>query len=181
MEDHWCQLSCKTPRIHKVQCSDDSSKLSFQESLLYLYSHYCHHEGCYKTLFVLCLKASCLKAPQSFQQCSFGLRTIVCDTLYSKAVSTVEITLFTAWYPQTNGQTEQVNQELKQYLQTFINEQQSNWQDLLLLVDFQHNNHIHFSTQQLLFLLDTAVCYRWNLSYKRENSSWRVFQSLLIA
>jgi len=51
---------------------------------------------------------------------------------------------------------EHVNQELDQYLQLFVNEQQDNWYDLLPMAEFQHNNHIHSATQQPLFLLDTG-------------------------
>ena len=36
-----------------------------------------------------------------------------------------------AYHPQTDGQTEHVNQILKQHLQVFINYQQDNWANLL--------------------------------------------------
>jgi len=49
----------------------------------------------------------------------------------------------TAWHPQTDGQTERVNQELDQYLQLFVNKQQDDWYDLLPMVEFQHNNHVY--------------------------------------
>ena len=62
----------------------------------------------------------------------------------------------TAWHLQTNGQTERVNQELDQYLWLFVNKQQDDWYDLLPMVEFQHNNHVHSTTQQTLFLLDTG-------------------------
>ena len=61
----------------------------------------------------------------------------------------------TAWHPQTDGQTEHVNQELDQYLQLFVNERQDDWYNLLSMAEFQHNNHVHSTTQQPLFLLDT--------------------------
>jgi len=61
-----------------------------------------------------------------------------------------------AWHPQTDGQTERVNQELDQYLRLFVNERQDDWYDLLPLAEFQHNNHIHSATQHPLFLLDTG-------------------------
>jgi len=67
----------------------------------------------------------------------------------------IKLASSTVWHPQTDGQTEHVNQELDQYLQLFVNEQQDNWYDLLPMVEFQHNNHIHSTTQQPLFLLDT--------------------------
>jgi len=62
----------------------------------------------------------------------------------------------TAYHPQTNRQTEQVNQELEQYLQIFVGERQDDWYTLLPLVEFSYNNHIHSSTQQTPFLLDTS-------------------------
>ena len=41
-----------------------------------------------------------------------------------------------AYYPQGDGQMEQVNQELEQYLHIFINQQQDNWDELLPFVEF---------------------------------------------
>ena len=49
---------------------------------------------------------------------------------------------------------ERVNQELDQYLRLFVNERQDDWYNLLSMVEFQHNNHVHFITQQTPFLLD---------------------------
>ena len=40
-------------------------------------------------------------------------------------------TLSTAYHPQTNGQMEQINQELKVYLQAFVNHLQNDWSDWL--------------------------------------------------
>jgi hypothetical protein len=51
---------------------------------------------------------------------------------------------------------ERVKQELEQYLQVFVNERQDDWDELLLMAEFQYNNHIHSSTQQTSFLLDTS-------------------------
>ena len=48
----------------------------------------------------------------------------------------VKLASSTAWHPQTNGQTEYINQELDQYLWLFVNEQQDNWYDLLPMVEF---------------------------------------------
>jgi len=59
-----------------------------------------------------------------------------------------------AWHPQTNRQTERVNQELDQFLCLFVNEWQNNWYDLLPIAEFQHNNHVYSVMQQPPFLLD---------------------------
>jgi len=55
-----------------------------------------------------------------------------------------------------DGQTERVNQKLDQFLRLFINKWQNDWYDLLLIVEFQHNNYVHSAMQQPLFLLDTG-------------------------
>ena len=68
----------------------------------------------------------------------------------------VKLATTTAYHPQGDGQTEQVNQELEQYLQLFINQRQDDWTDLLPLAEFQYNNHIHSSTQHQPFLLETG-------------------------
>jgi len=68
----------------------------------------------------------------------------------------IEAMTSTTYHPQTDGQTERVNQELEQYLWIFIRERQDNWYTLLPLAEFSYNNHIHSSTQQTPFLLDTG-------------------------
>jgi len=68
----------------------------------------------------------------------------------------IEAATSTAYHPQTDRQTERVNQELEQYLRIFVGERQDNWYTLLPLAEFSYNNHIHSSTQQTPFLLDTS-------------------------
>jgi transposase InsO family protein len=68
----------------------------------------------------------------------------------------IKLATSTAYHPQTNGQTERVNQELEGYLRIFTSQQQDNWDDLLPLGEFSHNNHVHSSTQQTPFMLDTG-------------------------
>jgi len=66
----------------------------------------------------------------------------------------IEAATSTTYHPQTDGQTERVNQELEQYLQIFVGERQDDWYTLLPLAEFSYNNHIHSSMQQTPFLLD---------------------------
>ncbi len=68
----------------------------------------------------------------------------------------IKATKTTAYHPQADGQTKQVNQELKQYLWLFVNERQNDWVDLLPMAEFQYNNHVHSSTQQTPFFLDSG-------------------------
>jgi hypothetical protein len=41
----------------------------------------------------------------------------------------IKIAASTAYHPQTDGQTERVNQEIEQYLRTFVNHRQDDWMD----------------------------------------------------
>ena len=68
----------------------------------------------------------------------------------------IEAATSTAYHLQTDGQTEWVNQELEQYLRLFVGERQDDWYTLLPLAEFSYNNHVHSSTQQTPFLLDTG-------------------------
>ena len=52
----------------------------------------------------------------------------------------------TAYHPQSDGQTERVNQTLEQYLHTYCNYQQDNWSSLLPLAEFSYNNAPHATT-----------------------------------
>jgi len=52
----------------------------------------------------------------------------------------------TAYHPQTDGQTERINQELEQYLRVFIDHRQEQWPDWLDMAEFAYNNKIHSTT-----------------------------------
>jgi hypothetical protein len=68
----------------------------------------------------------------------------------------IKLATSTAYHPQTDGQTEHVNQEMEQFLCLFVNERQDNWDKLLPLGKFAYNNHIHSSMQQTPFMVDTG-------------------------
>ncbi len=59
----------------------------------------------------------------------------------------------TAWHPQTDGQTERVNQEVEKYLRIFVNYRQDDWTDWLPLAEFAHNNRIHSATGKSPFMI----------------------------
>jgi hypothetical protein len=52
----------------------------------------------------------------------------------------------TAYHPQTDGQTERVNQVLEQYIRIYCAYQQDDWHDWLPLAEFAYNNAEHTST-----------------------------------
>jgi hypothetical protein len=68
----------------------------------------------------------------------------------------IKLALSTAYHPQTDGQTERVNQVIEGYLCTFTSRRQDNWDNLLPSGEFHYNNCVHSSTQQTPFMLDTG-------------------------
>ena len=63
------------------------------------------------------------------------------------------IALSTAYHPQTDGESEQVNQELETYLRILCQGQPTKWADLLPMAEFLHNFTTHSVTNQMLFSL----------------------------
>lgn len=55
-------------------------------------------------------------------------------------LSHIKLRLSTAFHPQTDGQTERMNQTLEHYLRCFTNEEQTNWPNLLSTAEFACNN-----------------------------------------
>jgi hypothetical protein len=68
----------------------------------------------------------------------------------------IKIAASTAYHPQTDGQTERVNQEIEQYLRLFVNHRQDDWVEWLALAEFAYNNRIQASTRHSPFMLDTG-------------------------
>ncbi|KAK6218056.1 reverse transcriptase domain protein [Colletotrichum tabaci] len=62
--------------------------------------------------------------------------------------------LSTAFHPQTDGQTERINQILEQYLRCYVNYDQDNWVPLLPMAQFAYNSAIGESTLHSPFYLN---------------------------
>ncbi len=62
---------------------------------------------------------------------------------FSKAICKalgVQQNLSTAFHPRTDGQTEQMNTWIEQYLQPWMTGRQNNWAKLLPIAEFAHNS-----------------------------------------
>ena len=60
--------------------------------------------------------------------------------------------LLTVFHPQTDGQTEQMNQELEQYLKFFVDHKQKDWLEQLASAEFAVNNKVHTITKVSPFM-----------------------------
>ena len=56
-----------------------------------------------------------------------------------------QLNLSTTYHPETDGQTERVNQVLEDMLKMYVMDQQTRWEKYLPLVEFAYNNSCHNS------------------------------------
>jgi len=80
----------------------------------------------------------------------------------------IQTKLLTAYHPQTDGQTERINQELKQYLRVFIDHRQEQWPDWLGTAEFAYNNKIHVATKALSFKVNYGQDPRMGFEGRRK-------------
>jgi len=66
----------------------------------------------------------------------------------------IEMRLLTAFHPQTDGQIEQMDQELEQYLRFFINHRQKDWPEWLASAEFAVNNKVYIATKVSPFMVN---------------------------
>ncbi|KAL5508629.1 hypothetical protein ACEPAH_6248 [Sanghuangporus vaninii] len=64
----------------------------------------------------------------------------------------------TAYHPQTDGQTERLNQELEQYLRCYVSYRQTDWAEYIDMAEFAYNNRKHSTTHQSPFY----TLYGWH-------------------
>ncbi len=59
----------------------------------------------------------------------------------------------TAYHPETDGQSERINQIVEDYLRFFISHRQNDWVELLPIAEFKYNNTVSNSTGQSPFMM----------------------------
>ena len=80
----------------------------------------------------------------------------------------IETKLSTSFYLKTNGQTERINQELEQYLQSFVDHRQKNWLEWLVIAEFAVNNKIYSATKVSLFIANYERELRMETDIRRK-------------
>ena len=70
------------------------------------------------------------RGPQFVSNSMYGLSEIL----------RIKVVASTAYHPQMDGQTERVNQEVKQFLHFFISQRQDDWYDWLSIAEFAYND-----------------------------------------
>ena len=85
----------------------------------------------------------------------------------------IKTKLSTAFYPQTDRQTEHVNQELEQYLRMFVDYRQEQWPDWLGTAEFAYNNKVNSSTKVSPFIANNGQNPRMGFKMKKKGKVLR--------
>lgn len=83
----------------------------------------------------------------------------------------IEQNLSTAFHPQTDGQTERMNQEIEEYLRIFINHRQTDWAEWLPLAEFSYNDKSHSGTKLSPFFVNYGKQVNKGLSTRKQVSN----------
>lgn len=78
----------------------------------------------------------------------------------------------TAYHPESDGQTERVNQTLEQYLRIYCDFHQDDWYELLPLAEFVYNNAKSSSTGMSPFFANYGYHPRATLPVRTEHSTY---------
>jgi transposase InsO family protein len=89
----------------------------------------------------------------------------------------VRLRMSTAFRPQTDGQTERINQTLEQYLRQFCNYEQNDWCDMLPLAEYSYNNSVTTATQMSPFYANYGFHPRttWPVEVESKNPASKVY------
>ena len=91
----------------------------------------------------------------------------------------IKLNMSTAYHPQSDGQTERVNQVLEQYLRFYCDYQQDNWASLLPLAEFAYNNSSHSATKMSPFMANFGYHPVFSLSMPLSTTQVPAAESLV--
>jgi len=84
------------------------------------------------------------------------------------AMLEIETKLLTAFYPQIDGQTERMNQELEQYLRFFVDYRQKDWLEWLASAEFVINNKTYLITKMFPFMTNYGRKLKIGMDLRRK-------------
>ena len=95
------------------------------------------------------------------------------STFWAKLMGRLDMRLRkrTSFHPQTDGQTESVNQSLEQYLCQYCNYEQDNWNYLLPLAEYAYNNSATTPTQMSAFFANYGFHPQTNWPVVKESNN----------
>ena len=97
----------------------------------------------------------------------------VAEMMELNSVLEIETKLSTSFHPQTDRQTEQMNQELEQF---FIDHRQKDWPEQLVLAEFAINNKTHLITKVSLSIANYGRELRIGIYFRRKGKIEKVIE-----
>ena len=88
----------------------------------------------------------------------------------------IKTKLLISFHPQTDEQTEQMNQELEKYLQFFVDHRQKDWPEWLALAEFVVNNKVPLATKVSLFMVNYSRKLRMKTDIRRKGKVEKVMK-----
>ena len=88
----------------------------------------------------------------------------------------IKTKLLIAFHPQTDGQTERMNQKLEQYLKFFIDHRQKDWPEWLASAEFTINNKMHSTTKMSPFIANYKRELRMGANIKRKRKVEKIME-----
>src|SRR5258708_5045420 len=88
-----------------------------------------------------------------------------------RSLLSMKLHFTSGYHPEGDGQTEQINQVLEQYLWAYTNYQQDNWAPLLPLAEFTYNNATSATTGISLFFVNKGYHPRLSTNLLAPSSS----------
>ena len=88
----------------------------------------------------------------------------------------IKTKLLTAFHSQTNRQIEQINQELEQYLQFFVNHRQKDWPEWLASAEFAVNNKVHSTMKVFPFMANNSRKLRMEADIRKREKIEKVME-----
>ena len=79
----------------------------------------------------------------------------------------IKYKLLSAYYSQTDEQSEQMNQTVKTYLHHYVNQKQDNWMQLLLMTQYVYNN----TRNKIIKITSFFVNYRHYFKIERQSQA----------
>ena len=97
-----------------------------------------------------------------------GLQFAVELTEELNKILEIKMKLSMTFYLQTDRQTEQINQELEQYLRFFMEYRQRDWPEWLVTAEFVMNNKVHTATKISPFMANYGRELRMGADIRRK-------------
>ena len=86
----------------------------------------------------------------------------------------IETNLSTTYHSQIDSQMKRMNQELKQYLQFFIDYRKKDWPKQLATAEFAVSNKIHSATKVFLFIVNYNRELRMKIDIRKKEKIEKV-------